>query len=164
MKKAFILEPILVVLDLDREMQMEADISDYATREVLSVKYEDGKQRPVVFISKLMNSTERNYKIHNKKILAVIRYLETQKHYLKRTKVQFEIQTDYKNLQYFMTSQKLNHRQARWVLYLSRFNFVLKHIPGKSIGKVDGLSRRPNWQEGVENNNKNRTLIKPKWV
>ena len=78
--------------------------------------------------------------------------------------MQFEIWTDHKNLQYFMTSQKLNHRQARWVLYLSRFNFVLKHIPGKSIGKVDGLSRRPNWQEGVENNNKNRTLIKPKWV
>jgi len=48
---------------------------------------------------------------------------------------------DHKNLQYFMSSQKLNHRQARWALYLSRFNFVLKHVPGKSMGKVDSLSR-----------------------
>jgi len=60
-----------------------------------------------------------------------------------------------------MTSQKLNRKQARWALYLSRFDFVLKHIPGKSMGKVDGLSRRPDWQEGIENDNKDRTLIKP---
>jgi len=40
----------------------------------------------------------------------------------------------------------------------------LKHVPGKSIGKADGLSRRPDWQEGVERNNEDRMLIKPKWV
>jgi len=32
------------------------------------------------------------------------------------------------------------------------------------MGKADGLSRRPDWQEGIENDNKNRTLIKPEWV
>ena len=63
-----------------------------------------------------------------------------------------------------MTSQKLNCRQAKWMLYLSRFDFVLKHVPEKSIGKMNGLSRRLDWQEGVENNNKDRTLIKPEWV
>jgi len=30
--------------------------------------------------------------------------------------------------------------------------------------KVDGLSRRPDWQEGIENDNKDRTLIKPEWI
>jgi len=40
----------------------------------------------------------------------------------------------------------------------------LKHVPGKSIGKADGLSRRPNWQEGVEKNNKDQKLIKPEWI
>ena len=60
-----------------------------------------------------------------------------------------------------MTSQKLNQRQARWVLYLSQFDFTLKHVPGKSIEKADGLSRRPDWQKGVENNNKDQMLIKP---
>ena len=79
-------------------------------------------------------------------------------------KLEFEIWTDYKNLQYFMTSQKLNHRQARWALYLSRFNFILKHIPGKSMGKVDGLSRRPDWQEEVERDNKDQKLIKLEWI
>ena len=29
---------------------------------------------------------------------------------------------------------------------------------------MDGLSRRPDWQEGVEKNNKDQKLIKPEWV
>jgi len=78
--------------------------------------------------------------------------------------MKFEIWTDHKNLEYFMKVQKLNRRQARWVLYLSRFNFTLKHIPGSKMGKVDSLSRRPDWEVGVERDNKNKTLVKPKWL
>jgi len=63
-----------------------------------------------------------------------------------------------------MMSQKLNRRQARWALYLSQFNFTLKHIPEKSMGKADRLSRRPNWQKGVEKNNEDQKLIKPEWI
>jgi len=97
-------------------------------------------------------------------MLAVIRCLEAWRHYLKGAKLKFEIWTNHKNLQYFMTSQKLNYRQARWALYLSRFNFTLKHVPGKSMGKADRLSRRLDWQEGVEKDNENQKLVKPEWI
>ena len=60
----------------NREMRVEADASDYATGGVLLTKCEDGKWRPVAFISKLLNAMEQNYKIQNKEMLAVIRYLE----------------------------------------------------------------------------------------
>ena len=79
-------------------------------------------------------------------------------------KLEFKIWTNHKNLQYFITSQKLNCRQARWALYLLWFNFTLKHVPGKSMGKADRLSRRPDWQKGVEKDNKDQTLIKPEWI
>jgi len=118
----------------------------------------------VAFISKSLNATERNYEIHNKEMLAVIRCLEAWRHYLEGAKLEFKIWTDHKNLQYFMTSQKLNHRQARWALYLSQFNFTLKHIPGKSMGKADRLSRRLDWQKGVEKDNEDQKLIKPEWI
>jgi len=111
-----------------------------------------------------LNTTERNYEIHDKEMLAVIRCLEAWRHYLEGAKLEFEIWTDHKNLQYFMTSQKLNRRQARWALYLLQFNFTLKHVPGKSMGKADRLSRRPDWQEGVEKDNKNQKLVKPEWI
>ena len=63
-----------------------------------------------------------------------------------------------------MSSQNLNHRQAHWALYLSRFNFVLRHIPGSKMGKADGLSRRSDWEKRVEGDNEKRTLLKPEWV
>ena len=161
LKTVFTTEPVLAIPDIDREMRVEADALDYATGGVLLTKCKDGKWRPVAFISKSLNATEQNYEIHNKEMLAVIRCLEAWRHYLEGVKLEFKIWTDHKNLQYFMTSQRLNCRQARWALYLSQFNFTLKHILGKSMGKVDRLSRRPDWQEGVEKDNKDQTLIKP---
>jgi len=68
---------VLAVPDLDKEMRVEANTSDYATGGVLSMKCENRKWRPVAFISKLLNETERNYEIHNKEMLVVIQCLET---------------------------------------------------------------------------------------
>jgi len=54
-----------------------------------------------------------------------------------------------------MKAQKLNRRQARWALYLSRFDSTLKHVPESKIGKADSLSRRPDWEVEVDKDNKN---------
>jgi len=67
-------------------------------------------------------------------------------------------------LEYFMRAQKLNQRQARWALYLSRFNFILKHVLGARIEKVDRLSRRSDWKVGVDRNNENQVIIKDHWI
>jgi len=53
-----------------------------------------------------------------------------------------EIWTNHKNLEYFMMAKKLNRCQARWSLYLARFDFLLPHHPGCTMGKPDALSRR----------------------
>jgi len=58
------------MLDLDREIRVEANVLDYATGGVLSIKYKDEKWRPVAYISKSLN--ERNYEIHDKKMLVII--------------------------------------------------------------------------------------------
>jgi len=76
LKAVFTTEPILAIPDIDREMRVEANASDYVIGGVLSMKCEDGKWRLVVFISKLLNTTKQNYKIHDKEMLAVIRCLE----------------------------------------------------------------------------------------
>ena len=79
-------------------------------------------------------------------------------------KKKFEIWSDYKNLKSFMSNQKLNRRQARWALYLLRFNFILKHVPGGRMGKVDGLSRRSDWEVSMERDNEKQTLVKREWL
>ena len=128
------------------------------------MKCEDRKWRPVAFLSKLLNKTERNYEIHDKKMLVVVKRLENWRHLLEDAKYIFKVWTDHKNLEYFMKAQKLNQRQACWTLYLSRFYFTLKHVPETKMGKVDGLSRRPDWKVGVEKDNDNQVFIKNGWL
>ena len=81
---------------------MEVDTSDYAMEGLLSIEYEDRRQRLVVFLSKSLNETERNYEIHDKEMLAVIKGLENWRHLLEGTKFKFEVWIDHKNLEYFM--------------------------------------------------------------
>jgi len=76
LKEKFTKEPVLVALDLDKKMRMEVDTLDYVTGGVLSIEGEDGLWRPVVFLSKSLNETKRNYEIHDKEMLVIIRGLE----------------------------------------------------------------------------------------
>ena len=82
LKRVFTMRPVLVAPDLDKEMRVEADALEYTTGGVLLIKCEDKKWRPVAFISKSLNKVERNYKIHNREILAIIRCLEEWRHLL----------------------------------------------------------------------------------
>jgi len=76
LKRVFTMRPVLVVPDLDKEIRVEADASEYAIGEVLLMKCKNEKWRLVTFISKSLNEAERNYEIHNREMLAIIRCLE----------------------------------------------------------------------------------------
>ena len=95
---------------------------------------------------------EWNYEIHDKEMLAIIRALEEWRHFLEGVTHLVEIWTDHKNLEYFMMAKKLNRHQARWSLHLARFNFLLHHHPGRTMGKPDVLSRRANYGNGALDN------------
>jgi len=164
LKERFTKELVLAAPDIDKRMRMEVDTSDYATGGVLSMECNDELWRPVTFLSKSLNETERNYEIHDKEMLAIIRGLEAWRHLLEGARYEFEIWTDHKNLEYFMKAQKLNRRQARWALYLSRFDFTLKHVVGSKMGKADELSRRADWKVGTDKDNENQIFIKDQWI
>ena len=83
LKRRFMTEPVLVTPDLDREMRVKVDVSDFATGGVLSMKCEDEKWRLVAYISKSLNKAKRNYEIHDKEMLVIIRCLEAWRYFLK---------------------------------------------------------------------------------
>ena len=74
-----------------------------------------------------------------------------------------EIWTNHKNLEYFMTAKKLNRCQAHWSLHLARFNFLLHHCSGHTIGKPDALSRRANHGNRASDND-NVVLLRPEFL
>lgn len=162
LKHSITSSPVLIFPQDNKPYRLEADSSNYATGAVLSQEGEDGKWHPIGFYSRSLSTVERNYDIHDKEMLAIMRSLEEYRHLLEGTQHEFEIWTDHKNLEYFMSAKKLNRRQARWSLYLSRFNFKLMHRPGTKSLKPDALSRRPDHGRG-ENDNEDVTLLKPEF-
>jgi len=73
---------VLAAPDLDKKLKVEVDASDYAIGGVLSMEVENERWKPVAFLSKSLNETKRNYEIHDKEMLAIIRGLEAWRHLL----------------------------------------------------------------------------------
>ena len=149
--------PILHMPIDDAQFRVEADSSDFATGAVLEQE-QDGNWFPIAYLSKTLNDTERNYPIHDKELLSIIRALKEWRYLLEGHPRKLLILSDHKNLEYFRNAQNLSRRQARWADYLERFDFEIKHVSGKKQGKSDGLSRRADYNQGKEDN-QNRTLL-----
>jgi hypothetical protein len=161
LKCAVTSQPVLMFADDAHPFHIKADSSDFATGVVLSQQSAvDKKWHPVAFLSKSLNVVELNYKIHDKEMLAIICALEEWRHFLGGAQLKFEVWIDHKNLEYFWTAQKLNWQQAQWSLYLSRFDFLLHHKPGRSMGKLDALSQCADHGDGSRDN-KDITLLRP---
>jgi hypothetical protein len=103
------------------------DASGFATGGTLSQLQEDGLWHPVAFRLASMDPVERNYEIYDWEMLAIIEALKDWHNFLEGTPEPFEIITDHQNLEYWKTAQDLSRRQAQWALWLSRFNFKLRH-------------------------------------
>ncbi|VDB98957.1 unnamed protein product, partial [Peniophora sp. CBMAI 1063] len=122
MKQAFTSSPVLLMPRADQPFWVECDASDFAIGAVLSQVGDDGDWHPVAYLSHALSPPKRNYDTHDKELLTIIRALENWRHYLEGSPHQVEIYTDHKNLEHFTKMQKLNRRQARWALYLTRFD------------------------------------------
>jgi len=88
-------------------MQLETDVSEYTIGGVLLQVQKDNSWRPLAYLSKTMNKTERNYEIYDRELLAIMEGLKQWQQYLIGSN-QFEIWTNHKNLGYFKKPQKLN--------------------------------------------------------
>jgi len=77
LKAAVTTAPVLVSPQDSEPFRIEADSSDFASGAVLSQQLpREEKWHPVAFYSKSLSPVERNYEIHDKEMLAIIRALE----------------------------------------------------------------------------------------
>jgi len=99
--------------DPERETRLEVDSSGFALSGIISQKLEDGLWHPIAFQSEGMAPAERNYKIYDKEMLAIIASLKDWRHFLEGLPKPFEIWSDHENLTYWKEPQNLSQRQAR---------------------------------------------------
>ena len=110
-----------------------------------------------------MDIHERNYEIYDKELLVIIRGLEEYHYHLEGHPHKIEIWSDYQNLTFFRTAQKLTRRQARWALYMTHFDYILYYKLGKTMQAKNPLSRRADHEMGIDLDNTNQVLLKPEF-
>ena len=137
LKHRFILAPILTHFDAEREIIIETDTSDYVFAGIMSQYDDNGVLHPVAYFSKKHSPAEYNYEIYDKELMAIIRCFEEWRPELESTPHPIRVLSDYKNLEYFISTKLLSRRQARWSEFLSRFNFKIVYRPGKAEAKPD---------------------------
>lgn len=162
LQTAFISAPILTLWDPDLPTRIEVDGSGYATGGALMQQHADG-WHPVAFRSASMQPAERNYEIYDREMLAIVDALKAWRYFLEGLPERFEIVTDHENLKWWTTAQDLSRRQARWALWLSRFNFLLTHRPGKQNTQADPLSRFSTHQVSNADDNTQQVVLSPEY-
>ena len=65
---------VLSLLKREGKFRIETDVSGHAIRGVLSQEQE-GKFKPIAFLSRMMQPAERNYKIYDKELLVIVEAL-----------------------------------------------------------------------------------------
>jgi ribonuclease HI len=151
-------EPVLAQPRLNDQFGVEVDASGFALGAVLMQRDDKGKRHPIAYFSTTLSEAERNYDIYDLEFLAIIRALRHWRPFVAGSPHKIIIFTDHANLQYWRQPQKISRRIAREVLELSEFDVELRHIPGKNNGRADALSRRPDYDQG-EQDNENITVL-----
>ena len=161
LKAAFTTAPVLQYPDQDCEFCLETDTSEFTVGGVISAKCDDGKFRPVAYMLHSMTPPEQNYPIHDKEMLAIIKATEAWHHYLEATPYAFETHMDHNNLLYFMKSQNLSKRQARWQQWMMKFLYQLIYKKGSQMHVANPLSRRSDHYVSSGDDNKDQVLLNP---
>ncbi|KAI2645046.1 Transposon Tf2-9 polyprotein [Labeo rohita] len=142
LRQRFTTAPILRHPDPQQPFIVEVDASSTGIGAVLSQRQgQPSKTYPCAFYSHKLSPAEKNYDVGNRELLAMKLALEEWRHWLEGARYPFVILTDHKNLEYLRTAKVLNHRQARWSLFFTRFNFSINYRPGSQNTKADALSR-----------------------
>ena len=144
---------IYIQIDNARETVLETNVSTWCIGGTL-FQYIDGIFRFCVYYLKKTSPTEWNYEIYAKKMLTIIRF---EKRDAELRNVKFEIRIDHKNLKYFGTVKKLTERQIKWVLILSKYDFVINYITGKNNERIDAFFKR---KQNVFNENDDKLEYK----
>ncbi|GMF46169.1 unnamed protein product [Phytophthora fragariaefolia] len=137
--------PILALPDEDRPFSVVCDAPYCAIGcALLQIDAED-RERVVSFQSRQLKAAEKNYRVHDKELLAMKYALVKFRVHLLGQKP-FVIYTDHASLRTATSSPHLSLRMARWLSGFAEYNFTVEYKPEKQNVLADALSRRTDYE------------------
>jgi hypothetical protein len=136
-KQIFTSTPVLVHPEENGQYRLSTDASDEALGAFLELHKGD-TWHPVAYLSRTLNSAEKNYSVHEREGLAIVWALKKLRHIL--LGLSFELYTDNQALVYILSQPNPTGRIARWIATLLEYNYTLRHRKGKDNAVADYLS------------------------
>ena len=140
LKSLFLSKSILQLPNPSQPFALTTDATKYALGALLLQTNPNGEWHPCSYLSQSFSPAECNYNIYDQELLTIIHALKTWCHYLHGSPLPVQVFTNHKNLTFFCSPQRPNHRQACWLLDLADFDLCLIHIPGSHLASPDALS------------------------
>ena len=142
LKAHFTTAPVLAHPNPSRPFIIEVDASEVGVAAVLSQRTGTPPNLlPCSFYSKQLSPARRNYEVGDRELLAIKEALKAWRHWLEGSKNPFLVWMEHRNLECIRAAKRLNSRQARWALFIARFQFTLSYRPASKNVKADVLSR-----------------------
>jgi hypothetical protein len=94
----------------------------------------------VCYESRKLKKHKRKYYTHDLELVVIVHVLNMWRNYL--IWKSFEMRIDHSGMKYLFGYPTLNVEKNRWLEFLNKRDFVIKHIKGKENKVVDALNRR----------------------
>ena len=134
LKELLTTPPILRIVDPNKDFVVYTDACNDGLGGVLT---QEG--HVITYKSRKLKIHEKNYASYDLELVVVIHALKMWRYHLIGRK--FILMTDNKGLKYLLDQPNLNARQARWLAFLSEYDFEIQHIKANE-NKVDGALTR----------------------
>jgi hypothetical protein len=108
LKATFTSVPVLARFDLDWDIIVAMEASDYISASVLYQYDDDNVLQPMAYFSKQYIPTECIYEMYDKELMVIVRAFEECYPELQSVINPIYVLSNYKNLEYFMTTKLLN--------------------------------------------------------
>ena len=140
LKKLLSTAPVLSYPDFTVEFILDTDACSHGIGTVLS-QLKDEVEHPVPFAIPTLTKAEGNYCVTRKELLAVVEFVRHFRHYLLGPK--FRIRTDHAPLRSVLKTREPEAQLARWIEFLSRFEYEIEYREGQRHHNADAMLRRP---------------------
>ena len=101
-------EPILAHPELDKQFEIEVDVSGFAIEAVLLQKKVDNKRHAIGYYSAMLNAAEQNYNTYDLELLAIVKALRHWRPLLAGLPHKIKVFLDLMNLKYWQDPQNIS--------------------------------------------------------